>query len=85
MLNPIAFAILLTSLFVLRFRGWQRPLLVVVYFLFFVGLEIVAARYFLPPGAFGAGLGYVCLALTVPVWIGTFLLWRHEGRHSRDD
>jgi hypothetical protein len=23
--NPLAFALLLTSLYILRFRGWQRP------------------------------------------------------------
>ena len=79
-LNPIAFSILLTSLFVLRFRGWRRPALVVAYFVFFAVLEIVATRFFLPPGAFGPGLGYLCLALTVPVLIAVGLLRRLEQR-----
>ena len=50
LLNPIAFATLLTALFVLRFRGWNRPLAVVGYFVFFAALEIGATRL-LPPGA----------------------------------
>ena len=85
MLNPLAFAILLTSLYVLRFRAWQRPGMVALYFMFFAGLEVVASRYFLPPGAFGPGLGYLCLALTVPVLLASFLVWRHEQRHGRTD
>lgn len=84
-LNPIAFATLLTSLFVLRFRGWRRPGRVLAYFAFFAGIELVAAHYFLPPGAFGVGLGYLCLALTFPVSIAAFLLWRHERIQDRQE
>lgn len=83
--TPVAFAILLTSLFVLRFRGWRRPLLVVVYFMFFAMLEIGASHFFLPPGAFGPGLGYVCSALTVPVLVAAYLVWRHEKRQNETD
>jgi hypothetical protein len=85
MLNSLAFALLLTSLYVLRFRGWQRPAMVAVYFVFFAGLEVIASHYFLPPDAFGTGLGYVCLALTIPVAGASFLVWRHEERHDRSD
>ena len=85
LLNPIGFAILLTSLYILRFRGWRRPGLVAVYLAFFAGLEVVASRYLLPPGAFGPGLGLLCLGLTVPVLVASFLVWRHEGRHGRSD
>ena len=84
-LNPIAFATLLTSLYVLRFRGWQRPIRVVVYFVFFAGLELAATRWFLPPDAFGAELGVLCLALTVPVLAAAAFLWRHERRSGRED
>lgn len=85
LLNPIAFAILLTSLYVLRFRGWRTPWVVAVYFAFFAGLELVASHYFLPPGAFGVGLGYLCLGLTVPVLIATYLVWRHERSQGEGD
>jgi hypothetical protein len=81
-LNGFSFALLLTSLFVLRFRGWKRPGLVVIYFLFFLVLEISASHYFLPPDAVGPGLGYVCLGLTVPVLIAAYLVWRHERQHG---
>ena len=77
-LNPLAFATLLTSLFLLRFRGWTKPRAVVLYFVFFATLEVVATHFFLPPGAFGPGLGYLCLGLTVPVLIAAYLVRRHE-------
>ena len=80
LLNSLAFALLLTSLFVLRFRGWKRPIAVLLYFVFFAVVEVLASRYFLRPGAFGPGLGYLCLALTPPVLIAAFLVWRHEKR-----
>jgi hypothetical protein len=81
-LNGLAVALLLTSLFVLRFRAWRKPVWVVFYFAFFATLELVASHNFLPPNAFGPGLGYVCLGLTPPVWIATYLLWRHERREG---
>jgi len=80
-LNPIAFATLLTALFILRFRGWKRPLAVVGYFGFFAALEIGAAQL-LPPGAFGSGLGILCLSLAVPVLIAAYLVWRQEKRQG---
>lgn len=81
-LNPLGFATLLTSLYVLRFRGWKKPLSVLFYFAFFATLEIVTTHYFLRRGAFGIGLAYVCFGLTVPVVVATFLVYRHELRHD---
>ena len=83
-LNPLAFAILLTALYVLRFRGWRRPLAVAGYFVFFAALEVGAARL-LPPGAFGSGLGILCLALSVPVLVAAYLVWRQERRHGETE
>jgi hypothetical protein len=80
-INGLAFTLLLTSLFVLRFRGWKRPVMVGVYFVFFFVLEVSASHFFLPPDAFGPGLAYVCFGLTVPVAIATYLVYRHEQRH----
>lgn len=85
LLNPIAFAVLLTSLYVLRFRAWRTPLVVACYFLFFAILEVIASHYFLPAGAFGLGLGYLCLGLTFPVLIATYLVWRHEKSQGEGD
>lgn len=78
MLNGFAFALLLTSLFVLRFRGWTRPRHVIGYFAFFAALEMVANHYFFPAGALGPEVAVVCFALTVPVSIAAWVLWRHE-------
>jgi hypothetical protein len=81
-LTGLSLALLLTSLFVLRFRGWKRPGLVFIYFLFFLVLEGAASHYFLPPAAIGPGLGYVCLGLTVPVLAAAYFVWRHERQHG---
>ncbi len=80
--NGLAFATLLTSLFVLRFRGWRHPWRVLAYFLFFLGLELVATLYWIPADAFGPALGWVCLGLTPPVLVAAWLLWRHERRQG---
>jgi hypothetical protein len=80
--NGLSFSLLLTSLFVLRFRGWNRPGMVALYFVFFLVAEVSASHFFLPPGAFGPGLGYVCLGLTPPVLIAAYLVWRHEQVHG---
>jgi hypothetical protein len=84
-LNGLSFALLLTSLFVLRFRAWRKPVWIVAYFAFFAAVELVASHFFLTPNAFGPGLGYVCLGLMPPVWIATYLLWRHEKREGEID
>jgi hypothetical protein len=84
-LNAISFSLLLTSLFILRFRGWKRPIAVAVYFAFFVVLEMIASHYFVPPGAFGSGLAIVCFGLTVPVLVAAYLVWRYEQRHGEAD
>ena len=84
-LNGISFSLLLTSLFILRFRGWTRPWAVLAYFVFFVVLEAGASYYLMPPGAFGSGLAIVCFGLTVPVLVAAFLVWRHEVRNAESD
>ena len=81
-LNGLSFAALLAALYTLRFRGWTRPWAVLAYFLFFAAIEIAASHYLLPPGAFGPGLTYVCLFLTLPVLVAAYLVYRHEQRHD---
>ena len=81
-LNGLSFSVLLTALYILRFRGWTRPWAVVAYFIFFATIEIVASRYWLPADAFGPLLSYVCFFLTVPVLIAAYLVYRYEQRHG---
>lgn len=81
--NGVAFSLLLTSVFVLRFRGWERPGMVVAYFIFFSLLEVIASHFFLPPGAFGPTLASVCLGLSVPVLLAAYFLWRHERNQGQ--
>jgi len=81
-LNGLSFSLLLTALFVLRFRGWKRPLLVGVYFCFFLVLEVASSRLFMPPGAFGPGLAILLFGLTLPVLVAIYFVWRHERVHG---
>ena len=61
--NSLALAGLLTAIFVLRFRVWERPRHAIAYFVFFAALDFTAMWQWVPAGAFGPGLGVVCLAL----------------------
>jgi hypothetical protein len=81
-LNGLAIATILTSLFILRFRGWKRPWSVVAYFAFFLILETVVSRRYLPPGAMGSGVAMVCFGLSVPLLAAAFFVWRHEKAHG---
>jgi hypothetical protein len=83
--NPVGFGLLLSSLYMLRFRAWRRPVLVVVYFAFFTSLEWIAARHFMPPGALPNAVGYLCLFLSLPVLVATVLVWRQEQREHEGD
>lgn len=85
LVNPLGVGLLLAALYMLRFRAWRRPALVVAYFAFFTTLEWVAARYFLPPGALPETIGWVCLGLTVPVLVATWLVRRHEHNQHEGD
>lgn len=85
LLNPFGVGLLLASLYMLRFRAWRRPLVVVTYFAFFTTLEWIAAHYFLPPGALPNTIGQVCLGLTVPVLVATWLVRRHERSQLEGD
>lgn len=85
LVNPIGVGGLLAALYMLRFRAWRRPILVVAYFAFFTSLEWIAARHFLPPGALPDAIGWLCLALMVPVLVATFLVRRHELRSHEGD
>ncbi len=76
--NPLGFGLLLTSLYLLRFRAWRRPATVVVYFVFFTGLEWIGAHYFIRPGALPPTIGYLCLFLTLPVLVATAIVWHQE-------
>lgn len=74
---------MLTAVFVLRFRVWERPMQGVAYFVFFAVLDFTAMWLWVPPGAFGPGLGFLCLALTVPAVVAIVLVRRHE-QYERD-
>jgi hypothetical protein len=85
LVNAAGFGVLLASLFVLRFGAWRRPATVVVYFAFFTSLEWAAAHFFLPPDALPSALGWLCLALAVPVLAAAWLVRRLERGEPADE
>jgi len=77
-------ALLLTSAFTFRFRMWSRPGVVGAYFLTFLTLEYLAELLFLPSGALGLEMAYVCLPL-VAVFGLAILAARRLERSARPD
>lgn len=82
LVNALGIGWLLAALYMLRFRAWRRPILVVAYFAFFATLEWIAARYFMPPGALPDVLGRLCFGLSLPVVVATWLVRRQEQRRG---
>jgi hypothetical protein len=79
---PFSIALLLTSLFAFRFRYWDRPRVLAVYFLGFFALEEIAQSWLLPPGAIPIEVAYICLPLAA-VFIGmTFVARRLEASEN---
>lgn len=83
LVNALGLGWLLASLYMLRFRAWRRPILVVAYFAFFTTLEWIAAHHFMPPGALPDVVGWLCLGLSVPVVVATWLVRRAEQRAAK--
>lgn len=77
-------ALLLTAAFTFRFRMWTRPGVVGSYFATFLTLEYLAERLFLPSGALGLDVAYLCLPL-VAVFGLAILAARRLERDARPD
>ena len=84
-ISAIAAAYLLTAIFALKFQYWNRPGLLVIYFVGFGALEWVAFHYFLPRDAFGPWLTRLSFFLGTAVVIAIILVHRHEQKHERRD
>ena len=84
-LTALATTTLLTSIFALKFRYWNRPGLLLGYFLLFGVIEGVCHHYFVPTGALGYGLAYLLFALTVPVVVAISVLIRLEKRAGKTE
>ncbi len=83
--NAIAFALVLTAGFTLRFRVWREPIKVLLYFVFFASIELVAHRYLIPEIAFGIELAYVCFSLATAMVLVMVGLDRYEKMVQRSE
>lgn len=81
----VAIAAMMTSIFAFRFRYGKRPFLLAGYFLLFLGIEWIAGRYFIPPGALGVEVAVVCAAIALLFAAATVLTERLEKSDSRRD
>ncbi|MEE9382680.1 MAG: hypothetical protein V3V08_04625 [Nannocystaceae bacterium] len=79
LLVSISFTSMLTAMFSLRFRAWGRPKLLAAYFTFFFVVEWTAQALFLPPGALGIEVAYVCTLITV-LFVGAIQFAQHLER-----
>ncbi len=75
--NGFGIAVLLTAAFALRFRYWDNPKVLAVYFVTFFTIELVAGHFFIPEGAMGIEIALVCLGLTVP-FLGVIEFFRRR-------
>lgn len=78
-------ALLLTASFAFRFGQMKRPRLLAAYFAFFLTVEWGAATYFIPEGALGIEIAYVCFGLTIPFIIAGILRLRYENSLEDSD
>ena len=79
----ISIAALLTSLFAFRFDAGRERWLLTLYFSFFLVIEWVATRFFLPADALGIEVAAVCFGLTILFVMATEFRQRKE-REARD-
>jgi hypothetical protein len=82
----LSIASLLTAMFAFRFDAGRKVGVLVAYFALFFGIEWLADRFLLPPGALGMEVVYVCFALTILFVIGTGIVRRldeHEAAARR--
>ena len=80
-INAVAFAAVLTAGFTLRYRMWTKPRFVGLYFCAFLGIEVLAHRYFMPEAAFGIELAYVCFGLTLALIAATAGVIAYEKKN----
>jgi hypothetical protein len=79
-------ALLLTAMFAFRFDYGRRPGVLAAYFLVFMSIEWIAGRYLIPPDAFGIEIAVLCLVLTVPFLVATYLTqYRGVSPESRNE
>jgi hypothetical protein len=81
--NGFGIALLLTAAFALRFRYWDNPKVLAIYFSAFFSLELVAGHFFIPKGAMGIEIAVVCIALTLPI-VGVIEFFRRRERELKE-
>ncbi|MAE93605.1 MAG: hypothetical protein CL910_02995 [Deltaproteobacteria bacterium] len=82
---PLSIASVLTAGVALRLDMSQRPCWLLVYFCFFLALEMAAEHWLLPEGTLGMEIAWVCFGLTIPLTAASVLWRRYERRLAEAD
>lgn len=86
-LVSVSIASMLTAVYAFRYRAWDKKLLLAGYFALFFAIEWAAESMFIPAGALGVEVGYVCFAITALFVLAGHFVQHLErlGERSSDD
>ena len=82
--NASTSALLVTALFRMRFREWDRPKLLWVYFSVIFCLDLALHVLFIPEGLISPALGVIMLCLSGVVYFVTDILIKMEQKEYGD-
>ncbi len=78
-------ALLFTAVFAFRFRTWRQPRTLAVYFVGILAVEWIADHFFLPVGALGLEVAYVCFALSAIFFGAIYVAHRFDLGSGGDE
>jgi len=78
--NAFTSAMLVTFLFRMRFREWDRPKLLWIYFGVIFALDLTLHLLFIPEGLMSPLLGVIMICLSVVVYFVTDILIKMEEK-----
>tara|TARA_B110000037_G_C16972273_1_gene445552 strand:+ start:231 stop:533 length:303 start_codon:yes stop_codon:yes gene_type:complete len=76
--NAVTSALLVTALFRMRFREWDRPKVLIIYFSVVLSLDLAVHLLFIPEGLLSPMLGAIMLCLSGVVFFVTDILIKME-------
>ena len=75
----LSFATVLTALYGFRYETWQRPKLLLKYFLFFFLLEWIFEYFFFPPQFVQVEMGIICFLIAGVITFAAKVMERIEA------
>lgn len=85
LLVSLSITAVLTAAFAFRFGYLDRPLVLVAFAGLLFTVEAMAQHFFLPPGAVGIEVAYICFPLAAVFVVATVITRRWEASEERRD